>query len=110
MTVTNRTGAALSGWSLAWTFPGNQQIENSWNVVHTQTGAAVTARNASWNGSVAPGGAVNFGFIGRYSGTNVLPAAYTLNGLPCAAVVQAVATTIPGETGSAAIFLPLISR
>jgi len=110
VTVTNRTGAALSGWSLAWTFPGNQQIENSWNVVHTQTGAAVTARNASWNGSVAPGGAVNFGFIGRYSGTNVLPAAYTLNGLPCAAVVQAVATTIPGETGSAAIFLPLISR
>jgi glucose/arabinose dehydrogenase len=41
VTVTNRA-AALNGWTVSWTFPGNQQITNAWNTQLTQSGAAVT--------------------------------------------------------------------
>jgi cellulase/cellobiase CelA1 len=82
VTITNR-GAALNGWTLTWTFPGNQQITNSWNSQSTQSGAAVTARNAAWNATVPAGGTVSFGFQATYSGTNTRPAAFQLNGRQC---------------------------
>ncbi|WP_344474431.1 cellulose binding domain-containing protein [Glycomyces algeriensis] len=47
--------AALSGWSLKWTWPGSQQISSSWNVDRSQAGAVVTADDVGWNGSVAAG-------------------------------------------------------
>jgi glucose/arabinose dehydrogenase len=82
VTITNR-GAALNGWTLTWTFPGNQQITNAWNSQATQSGAAVTARNAAWNATVPAGGTVSFGFQATYSGTNARPAAFQLNGRQC---------------------------
>ncbi|WP_256341407.1 cellulose binding domain-containing protein [Streptomyces sp. TLI_105] len=42
----------------------------------TRTGTAVTARNADWNGTVVPGAAVSFGFIGTWTGTNPPPTAF----------------------------------
>jgi glucose/arabinose dehydrogenase len=84
VTVTNR-GAALNGWTVSWTFPGNQQITNSWNTTPTQSGAAVTARNASWNPSLPTNGTVNFGFQATYSGTNGRPNDFRLGTTPCTA-------------------------
>jgi hypothetical protein len=40
--VTNQ-GAAVSSWTLGWTFNGNQQVTNAWNATVTQSGASVTA-------------------------------------------------------------------
>src|SRR5262245_40753764 len=39
--ITNQTGAPLSDWALAFSFPGNQRITSSWNATLTQSGASV---------------------------------------------------------------------
>lgn len=51
-----RTGSALNGWRLTWTYGGDRQVTSAWNATVTQTGHSVTAVNAAWNGAVADGG------------------------------------------------------
>jgi cellulose 1,4-beta-cellobiosidase len=68
ITVTNTGSSALNGWNLGWTFPGDQEISSLWNGNHTQSGAAVTVSNASYDGSVAPGATVTVGFTATNSG------------------------------------------
>ncbi|MER7106287.1 glycoside hydrolase family 6 protein [Streptomyces sp. NPDC000229] len=82
VTVTN-TGDPVSSWTLEWTYAGNQRVTQSWNATTSQTGAAVTARNVSYNGSLATGGSASFGFNASYSGTNAVPATFKLNGVTC---------------------------
>ncbi|WP_406227507.1 cellulose 1,4-beta-cellobiosidase [Streptomyces anthocyanicus] len=82
VTVTNN-GAATSSWSLGWTYAGSQKVTNSWNAKVTQSGAAVTAANESYNGALSTGGSASFGFQGTYSGSNAIPATFTLNGVTC---------------------------
>lgn len=82
VTVTNN-GAATSSWSLGWTYAGSQKVTNSWNAKVTQSGAAVTAANESYNGTLSTGGSASFGFQGTYSGSNAIPATFTLNGVTC---------------------------
>jgi endoglucanase len=62
VTLTNTGTVALSSWALSWTFPGSQQVSNSWNGILTQTGASVSVTNEPYNGSVNPGGTVTVGF------------------------------------------------
>lgn len=82
--INNPTTTAINNWTLAWSFPGNQTITNLWNGAYTQTGQAVSVSNLSYNGSIpANGGSVNFGFNMNYSGANVAPTAFTLNGVAC---------------------------
>ena len=84
VTIRNNGSSAIDGWTLAWTFPGNQQITNLWNGSHTQNGATVSVQNLSYNSMIpANGGTVNFGFNISYSGTNAAPTGFTLNGVPC---------------------------
>ncbi|MEV6804949.1 glycoside hydrolase family 6 protein [Streptomyces sp. NPDC017405] len=82
VTLTNNA-ATKSSWSLKWSYAGNQKITSGWNAKLTQSGTAVTAANESYNGSLATGGTVSFGFQGSYSGTNALPATFTLDGVTC---------------------------
>ncbi|MCQ4196161.1 glycoside hydrolase family 6 protein [Streptomyces parvulus] len=82
VTVTNN-GAATSAWSLGWTYAGSQKVTNGWNAKVSQSGAAVTAANESYNGTLSTGGSASFGFQATYSGTNAVPAAFTLNGVTC---------------------------
>ncbi|CQR60696.1 glycoside hydrolase family 6 protein [Streptomyces leeuwenhoekii] len=82
VTVTNN-GAAKSAWQLKWSYAGNQRVTSAWNAKVTQSGAAVTAANEGYNGQLATGGSVSFGFQGSYSGTNAIPATFTLDGVTC---------------------------
>ncbi len=82
VTIANN-GSAISDWTLAWTFPGDQQITNLWGGSFTQSGATVAVSDAGWNAAIPAGGSVGFGFNLNYSGANVAPTAFTLNGLPC---------------------------
>lgn len=82
VTVTNN-GPAVSSWNVKWSYAGNQQITQGWNAKVTQSAAAVTAANESYNGTLATGGSANFGFNASYSGTNALPMSFTLNGVAC---------------------------
>ncbi|MDT7846688.1 glycoside hydrolase family 6 protein [Streptomyces justiciae] len=82
VTITNN-GAAKSSWALKWSYAGNQKISNGWNAKVSQSGAAVTAANESYNGTLATGGSASFGFQASYSGTNAIPATFTLDGVTC---------------------------
>ncbi|MDC2957759.1 glycoside hydrolase family 6 protein [Streptomyces gilvifuscus] len=82
VTVTNNS-TAKSSWSLKWSYAGNQKITSYWNAKVSQSGAAVTAANETYNGTLATGGSVSFGFNGSYSGTNALPTTFTLDGVTC---------------------------
>ncbi|MFI5910959.1 cellulose binding domain-containing protein [Dactylosporangium sp. NPDC051541] len=84
VTVTNTGTAPITGWTLKWTFAGNQTVSNAWNATVTQSGTALTATNASYNATIPAGGNTQFGFQASYTGTNAVPAQFTLNGAACA--------------------------
>ncbi|MFF0731442.1 cellulose binding domain-containing protein [Streptomyces chartreusis] len=81
--LANTGSSAWSGWSLGWSFADGQRITQLWNAEYTQSGSAVTARNVGWNGGVAAGSSVSFGFTGSWSGTNAKPAAFKLGEQSC---------------------------
>ncbi len=66
-TVTNPGSAATSGWNVSFSWPGTQAITQIWSATATQSGAAVSVTNASYDGSLAAGGSTTFGLLG--SGT-----------------------------------------
>ncbi|MEU6854703.1 glycoside hydrolase family 9 protein [Actinacidiphila alni] len=83
--ITNTGASPVNGWTATWTFGGDQQIGNAWNGVLTQSGRTVTARDAGYNGTLAPGGSVDIGFTATYRTSNAAPYGFTVNGAACAA-------------------------
>ncbi|HEU5353600.1 MAG TPA: cellulose binding domain-containing protein [Actinocrinis sp.] len=83
VTVTNSGTAAINGWTLAFSFPGDQKVTNAWNATVSQSGAAVTATNVSYNAAIAPGGNAQFGFQGTWAGNDTSPTHFTVNGTAC---------------------------
>jgi endoglucanase len=84
--ITNTGGAAINGWTLAFTFPGNQRITNGWNANWNQPAgsANVTATNLDYNRTIAAGASVSdLGFNASYSGSNARPTSFRLNGGAC---------------------------
>lgn len=81
--VTNTGTTAVSGWNLGWTYGGGQQVTQAWNATVTQSGTQVTARNVAWNGSIAPGATVEFGFNGSAQQGAAGPTGFALNGTAC---------------------------
>ena len=75
--------ASSSVQQQALTFPGDQKITNAWNGTATQSGEAVTITNASYNGTIAPGGNTSLGFQGTWTNSDAGPAAFTVNGTAC---------------------------
>ncbi|KAB1937257.1 beta-mannosidase, partial [Micromonospora sp. ALFpr18c] len=65
--------SAITGWTARWTFANGQSVSQSWNATLTSSGAAVTARNVDYNGRLAAGASVSFGFIGGWTGSNTKP-------------------------------------
>ncbi|MEV6168462.1 cellulose binding domain-containing protein [Streptomyces sp. NPDC051954] len=84
--LANTGSGAWSGWSLGWSFPDGQRIAQLWNAEYTQSGSAVTAKNVGWNGNVAAGSSVSFGFTGSWSGANTKPASFRLGEQSCTVV------------------------
>ena len=83
VTVTNTSTTALNGWTVGWTFPGDQKITNAWSATTTQTGAAVTATNVAYNASIAAGASTSFGFQGTFTANDTAPTTFTVNGAAC---------------------------
>jgi len=108
VTITN-LGDALTGWTLTWSFGAGQTVTQAWNTSLTQSGAAVTARNAGHNGSVGTNGTVAFGFNGSWTGSNPAPTSFALNGVTCTGGTPPTTpptttpTTTPPPTGDCAL-------
>jgi len=83
LTITNTSAAAVNGWSLVFSFAAGQTITQAWNATVSQSGAQVTLRNASYNAVIAPGASISAGFNGTWTGSNPVPAGFTLNGATC---------------------------
>ena len=83
VSITNTGTTVINGWTLRFTFPGNQRVTQGWSATWTQSGAAVTAVNLSWNASLAPNASTQIGFNGSYTGSNPAPTAFTINNNAC---------------------------
>ena len=83
ITLTNRGATAIDGWTLGFAFTGSQQLQQGWSGVWSQSGKNVTAGNPDWGRTLTAGGSASLGATFAYSGSNVRPAAFTLNGTAC---------------------------
>ncbi|MEE6257209.1 chitinase [Plantactinospora sonchi] len=79
-TITNGGTTTINGWSLTFDLPSGTTLGSYWDALLTSNGQRHTFTNRSWNGTVAPGASVSFGFLGAGAGS---PANCTLNGTAC---------------------------
>ena len=70
----NTTGIAITnGWTLE--FDSNFDITSIWNAeIVSRVGTKYTVKSLSWNGSLAAGSTVKFGFNGSMTGGSTTPA------------------------------------
>ncbi|MFG2884923.1 glycosyl hydrolase family 18 protein [Streptomyces sp. NPDC048297] len=99
-TVKNTGTTAISSWTIEWDFPSGTSVTSAWDADVTSSGTHWTARNKSYNGSIAPGATVSFGFNGAGSGS---PSNCSLNGGSCDG------TTVPGDAAPSAPGTPSAS-
>ena len=83
LTTAPTPSVTISGWTLKFTFPGDQKITSAWSGTETQSGENVTITNASYNGTIAPGGNTSLGFQGTWTNSDAVPTAFTVNGTAC---------------------------
>jgi endoglucanase len=91
--ITNLGDPISGGWRLTWAFPSGQTVTQAWNATVTASGGQVTATNVSYNGNIATGGSVSFGFNGSWTGTNTNPTSFALNGVTCTGNTTTTTTT-----------------
>jgi endo-1,4-beta-xylanase len=82
VTITNH-GPAISGWTLKYSYAGDQHLSQGWNGTWSQSGHDVTVTSASWNGALADGASTSAGANFTSAGAGAAPAAFTLNGTTC---------------------------
>jgi hypothetical protein len=83
VTIGNTGSSAINGWTLTFTFPGDQKITDAWNGVESQTGEAVTITNESYNGAIAAGSSTTLGFQGTWTNSDASPTSFSVNGAAC---------------------------
>ncbi|WP_425841399.1 glycosyl hydrolase family 18 protein [Streptomyces fractus] len=79
-TIKNSGTSAVSSWAVEWDFPSGTKVTSAWDATVTNSADHWTGKNLSWNGSLAPGASVSFGFNGTGSGA---PTGCKLNGASC---------------------------
>lgn len=83
--IVNNGAAPITGWTLTYTWPTSwQKVNGGWSGNWEQTGTSVKITNSADNRTIAGGGgSTTTGFVGEYSGPNVTPTVFTLNGIVC---------------------------
>ncbi|MFE3599097.1 glycosyl hydrolase family 18 protein [Streptomyces sp. NPDC059096] len=79
-TVKNTGTTALTSWTVEWDFPSGTAVTSGWDADITGSGTHWTAKNKSWNGALAAGASISFGFNGSGAGA---PSGCKLNGASC---------------------------
>ncbi|ULR53399.1 glycoside hydrolase family 18 chitinase [Streptomyces deccanensis] len=100
-TVKNTGTTTISSWTVEWDFPSGTTVTSAWDADVTSSGTHWTAKNKSWNGTLAPGASVSFGFNGSGSGS---PANCKLNGASCDG-----GPSVPGDAAPSAPGTPTTS-
>jgi chitinase len=79
-TLTNGSSSAINGWQVQFDLPAGTTVGTFWDALLTSNQQHQTFRNREYNGTIAPGGSVTFGFIGAGPGS---PQNCTFNGAAC---------------------------
>ncbi|MFD9611163.1 glycosyl hydrolase family 18 protein [Streptomyces sp. NPDC059083] len=99
-TIKNTGTTSISSWTVEWDYPSGTAVTSAWDATVTSSGTHWTAKNVGWNGSLAPGASVSFGYNGSGSGA---PTGCKINGSPCDG------TTVPGDNPPSAPGAPVAS-
>jgi len=82
--ITNTSTTAVNGWTLKFTYPGDQKITQDFNGTASMSGEVASIVNASYNGAIAPNASVTVGFQGTFTSNDTSPTSgFTLNGAAC---------------------------
>ena len=79
-TITNGGSVTIDGWRLEFDLPSGTTMGTYWDALLSSSGNHHVFTNRSYNGTVAPGASVSFGFLVNGSG---IPANCRLNGATC---------------------------
>ncbi|WP_251072699.1 glycoside hydrolase family 18 chitinase [Streptomyces sp. ISL-43] len=79
-TVKNTGTTTLSSWTVEWDYPAGTAVTSAWDATVTSSGTHWTGKNVGWNGTLAPGATISFGFNGTGSGA---PGGCKVNGGSC---------------------------
>ncbi|MFC8424310.1 glycosyl hydrolase family 18 protein [Streptomyces sp. NPDC057236] len=96
-TVKNTGTTNLSSWTIEWDFPSGTKVTSAWDATVTNSGDHWTAKNLGWNGTLAPGASVSFGFNGSGSGS---PSGCKLNGGSCDGGPEVPGDAAPSAPGT----------
>ncbi|MEU3505542.1 glycoside hydrolase family 18 chitinase [Streptomyces hundungensis] len=96
-TIKNTGTTALSSWTVEWDYPSGTSVTSAWDADVTSSGTHWTAKNKSYNGTLAPGASVSFGFNGAGSGS---PSGCKLNGGSCDGTSNPPGDTPPSAPGT----------
>ncbi|HYI97093.1 MAG TPA: cellulase family glycosylhydrolase [Bryobacteraceae bacterium] len=80
---TNDGAGPIDGWTVTWSFSGNQKVRDVWNARFTQSGPSVSIKDAGWNGSLLEKESTYFGMVVDYTGEKAELNDIRLNGFPC---------------------------
>ncbi|ARQ68626.1 glycoside hydrolase family 48 protein [Streptomyces marincola] len=83
VTINNEGSAAINGWTLTYSYSGNQRLAQGWNGRWSQSGQTVTVTNESYNATIPVNGSVTSGANFTYSGSNAAPTSFSVNGTVC---------------------------
>ncbi|WP_323816268.1 non-reducing end alpha-L-arabinofuranosidase family hydrolase [Cellvibrio sp. NN19] len=98
VTIKNDSTVAVNNWSVNWTY-ANNRISGSWNANLSGTNP-YTASNLSWNGNIAVGQSVSFGFQGEKNGGSAERP--IINGSLCGSVVASSSSVRSSAASSSA--------
>jgi endo-1,4-beta-xylanase len=77
VTVKNTGSTQITAWTVTFTLPAGHTITGWWNATLTVNGQTVTAKNVSYNGTLAPNASTSFGFQAtRPTSDTALPSGY----------------------------------
>ncbi|MFI9745196.1 glycosyl hydrolase family 18 protein [Streptomyces sp. NPDC052494] len=100
-TIKNTGTTSISSWTVEWDYPAGTAVTSAWDATVTSSGTHWTAKNVGWNGTLAPGASVSFGYNGSGPGA---PTGCKINGAACDGTSQ------PGDNPPSAPGTPVASN
>ena len=106
VTLVNTTNIPIDNWVLGMDLPSNPSIV--WSSEHTRSGDRSEFRPVAWNGSLAPGARVSFGFNSSPGNLTSAPQNLTVNGVTATVDSSPAPSMEPDEVADAGASDPLV--
>ena len=79
VTLSNTGTSPFGGWTVTFTYPGDEQVTNLWDAFYSQSGETVAAHDPFDTGATVPAGSsVSYGMQGIYTKSDAVPTSFTL--------------------------------